>query len=381
MLKSEMRKLLSLPRLLILIIAFVIFYMLFFRPNLDIAKQDTSLSIQYEISEDLIEKYGTELDFSEYEDLCANIPQRPESEIDRWIRKHEEYTELGITTFEDLEKALESLPTETAAILSGNLNIAFSQDEQADIRHELLKIQYLESIAEEYSTRQTINGSIGSGQLSSRTLTEMELQSLMPDYPVTYFLRLVSDYFLFMVFSLIMLIVPYSVKDNMNNMKPLLYTTKRGRHLYKLKRNAVLLGCLIIITAEIAVLFQFTWRNNFWFCKDCYITGFYSSFISAFPVTFGNYMMICAGTLLILCILLAGIIFVLAEISGNYVAALAWQLPVIICTFIFSIKFAVHFFDISQGFSVPLLLLFTSAASAGTLYFYRYRELFRTGLF
>ena len=79
MLKSEMRKLLSLPKLLILIIAFVIFYMLFFRPNLDIAKQDTSLSMQYEISEDLIEKYGTELDSSEYEDLCANIPHRREN--------------------------------------------------------------------------------------------------------------------------------------------------------------------------------------------------------------------------------------------------------------------------------------------------------------
>lgn len=354
MLPSELRKLLSLPRLVILVITFMLFYMMFFRLNLDITNKETSLSIQYEVSKELVEKYGAELDPSEYKHLCANIPKRPDSEIDRWIRAHEEYTKLGITTFEEFDKALQKLSNETATMLSSNLNDAFTQEEQAEIQNKLQKIQYLESIAENYNP---------------------ELQSLMPDYPVTYFLRLVSDYFLFMVFSLIIIIVPYSVKDNMCNMRPLLYTTEKGRHLYKLKRNAVLLGCLIIITAETAVLFLFTWRNNFWFCKDCLITGFYSTFLSVFSITFGNYMLLCAGTLMALCLLLSGIVFVLAEISGNYVTALAWQLPVIICAFVFSLKFAPHFFDISQRGSIPLLLIFTAAACSGALCFYRYREL------
>ncbi len=364
MILQELKKIFGVQRILLIAVFAVLYYFLFFR--LDIVPEYSSDRIFLELSLELMGKYGENIDEAEYRDLLDNLVSMDESEINTWINGHDGFKWFNIENYGDLIARLEPLSYSARASSVDQISEKFAPEEQQALWNivfkRVLREIYMNDIIEAYDAELRSNRPTAyyseipekdQKRIAERNLEEVF--SLMPYSAMRKYLSFFSDFTIFLFLSMIFLIVPYSVKDTMEGIPVLQYSSQKGCRYYWKKLAAVFAGSFILCLMEKG-WFAFMLSKNYTFSfADCFVSGFGNPFITLMKLTFGQYIIMSLVYSACIALCLALITYCLSGCAHNYISAIAFQIPAIIFGFVVSFGFMRSFAEISQ--SVILLCM------------------------
>lgn len=364
---QEIKKLFDLKRILLIVIFGILFYALFFR-QYRISPIFNSEKVLLDFSIELKEKYGNSIDDNEYIALLQAIEEQEESKIDIWIKENQEFRDHQIYNYKDFFAIIDTLPDSVAGPLYSRILTGFTEEEQNEGMKIVLKKEYLESLTDYYN-KEVKSGKLTAfyPQISEQFKSRMEerkpeeVHSFMPKNIMRRYLGMLPDFSIFLLLSMILLVVPYSVKDTMEGINTMQYTAKKGCRYYWIKALSVLSGTLILGGIEILLFMFMIGRNGAFHFMDCYVSGFANPFISFVKLTFGQYIGISIIYILIVGLCLALLTYCLSGMARNYISAIAFQIPFIIFSMVLSLGLMPHFAEITQNItlliSIPVLCM------------------------
>ena len=334
---QEMKKIVSVKKLLYLAGFYALYFMLFLKPYV---RQPHAFSYHQEadLVKSFIEEYGVTLTPEEFQELKSRQPEYVYDEIDQYIASNQEFQELGIRNFREFTDSQrgKELTLEEDNRLWLQLYDAIPADRVTEkVTSEVTNgiwTQYIDTYEQETAGRtvyyKDLNQTAQQERLKERG--EKEVYGLMPGgvlYTNFEVLRLTGA---FMTLAMLFMILPYMVSENRSRMPSLQYSFQKGRRHYGCRVAAVLLSCVLIAALTVAVYMKIAAGNrvtDFW---NCSISAYSTAYISWFPWTLGEYTFF---HLLIAAAFSTGLalgVFVVTHYLENYVTAIAWVLPAVV---------------------------------------------------
>lgn len=362
MIVQELKKIFNIKRVILIVIFAVLYCFLFFRLNIGIPAY-SSERVVLEVSLELIEKYGESMNAAEFRDFLINFIDTGESKIDTWIKGNEEYKQFGIESYRDLLEIRDSLPDADAANLTSQVLEKFTPDEQQAAMDHAFREGYLNRLTEAYETEQNKSTAYYSEipEQADKRMTERnqeEIYSLMPYSVMANYQKLLPDFACFLFLSMILLIVPYSVRDTMEGIPILQYASKRGFGYYWKKLAAVFISSIVLCAIEIFFFTLMLGKNGAFSFANCFVSGFGNPFITFVKLSFGQYIVISLAYITIIGLCLAMITYGLSSCTHNYISAIAFQIPAIIFSIVISLTLMPHFAEITQNIMLLYMVLF-----------------------
>lgn len=362
MILQEIKKVFEIKRILLIVIFATLFYFLFFRLNIGIPTY-SSERVVLEVSLELVSRYGENLEKTEYIDLLENFDDTEESIIDTWIKENDEYNQYGIESYGDLLSIQNSLSDGVAGSLTSQVLEKFTPEEQQTALDNIWRTDYINSLIRAYDTEMNQQTAYYSEipEKADKRMTERnqeEIYSLMPYSVMTNYLRILPDFACFLFLSMILLIVPYSVKDTMEGIPILQYASKKGCRYYWKKLAAVFISSVVLCAIEISFFALMLGKNGTFSFTNCFVSGFGNPFITFVKLTFGQYIAISLTYIMVIGLCLAMITYGLSSCAHNYISAMALQIPAIIFSMVISLTFMPHFAEITQNISLLYMVLF-----------------------
>lgn len=353
MIAQELKKIFDIKRLILIAIFAVLFYFLFFRLNVGIPAY-SSERVVLEVSLELIEKYGESMDIAEFRDFLTNFIDTEESKIDIWIKGNEEYKQFGIESYGDLLEIRDSLPDADAANLTSQILVKFTPDEQQAAMDHAIREVYLNTLIEAYDTEQNQQTAYYSNipeKAEQRIMkrNQSEVYSLMPYSVMMNYLRILPDFATFLFLSMILLVVPYGVKDTMEGIPILQYSSQKGCRFYWKKLAAVFIGSFLMCVIEIGFFAIMLSKNGTFSFFNCFVSGFGNPFITYIKLTFGQYITMSLTYIMVISLCLSIVTYGLSSCAHNYISAIAFQIPAIIFSIVISLTLMPHFAEITQN--------------------------------
>ena len=353
MILQEIKKIFGIKRVLMIIIFAVIYYFLFFQFNVGIPEH-SSERVLLDVSLELVEKYGENLDETEYKDLLENFADKEESEIDRWLKENEEYNQYGIESYKDWIGMVSSLPEAAARSLSSQILVNFTMEESQAAMEIAFREVYTNSLIESYNTKENLpiayyDDILKQEEKRIAERDQEEIYGLMPYSVMTNYLRIFPDFAIFLFLSIIFLIVPYSVKDTMEGIPILQYTFPKGCRYYWKKLAAVFICSVILCAIEIGWFGIMIGVNHAFSFTGCFVSGFWNPFITFMKLTFGQYITLSLAYIMVIGLCLSMITYGLSSCVHNYISAIAFQIPAIIFSFVISFGLLCNFAEITQN--------------------------------
>ena len=366
MILQELKKIFDIKRVLIILIWGILFYVLIFQYNVGIPA-NTSDSIILDISLALKEKYGDTIDEIEYkvllQDILNKVDNTKESKIDTFIKTNEEFKKNNITNYAQYHAMNDSFSLEVGATLSSLIINQFTPEEQHEAWITIFEEDYLNYLTKTYDrevlSNQSASYDTGLGEKAVNRIEERnqeEVYSLMPYGVMDNYLHILPDFAVFLFLSIILLIVPYSVKDTIENINILQYASKKGCKFYWKKVLSAFISAFILCVIEICFFILMLSKNHTFSFMDCYVSGFGNPFITAIKITFGQYIIISIAYNMIIGLCLAVITYCLSSCTRNYISAIAFQIPLIIFSFVISLKIMPHFAEITQNINILYMI-------------------------
>lgn len=364
MILQELKKIFRIQRILLITAFAVLYYFLFFR--LDIVPEYSSDRFFLELSLELMGKYGEKVDEAEYRDLLDNHVSVDESEINTWIKEHDGFKWFNIESYGDLIARLEPLSYSAKASSADQISEKFTSEEQQElwdiVFKGVLREIYMNDIIEAYDAELRSNQPTAYyseiPEKDKKRIAERnqeEVFSVMPYSAMRKYLSFFSDFTIFLFLSMIFLIVPYSVKDTMEGIPVLQYSSQKGCRYYWKKLAAVFVGSFILCLMETGWFALMLSKNYAFSFAGCFVSGFGNPFITLMKLTFGQYIVMSLVYSACIALCLAMITYCLSGCARNYISAIAFQIPAIIFSFVVSFGFMRNFAEISQ--SVILLCM------------------------
>lgn len=359
---QELKKIVSLKKLLYLAGFYVLYFLLFLKPYI-ISPNATSYHDEANLVKSFIEEYGTELAPEEFQDLRSKKPEYEYDAIDRYIASTQDYTELGIHDFQELNDAISDasrLSMEESNRIWFKLYDGFSEGDIAAKMQSLIIYHTWNQYIETYE-KETAGGTIYYEDLNQNQLKrieergEKEVYGLVPNdvlYNNFEVLRLMGTC---MALGMMFMTIPYMVSENRSRMPSLQYSFQKGRSSYGYRLAAVLLSCMLTAVL-VAAVYGWTAVGNrvtdFW---NCSISGYSTAFISWFPWTMGQYTVFHLTIAAAFSTGLSLMLFAVTHYLDNYVTAIAWALPAVAAAAFFCGILLYAFGEIARGkWPVPL---------------------------
>lgn len=138
------------------------------------------------------------------------------------------------------------------------------------------------------------------------------------------------------VVSAILLLSPTLVRDRLHRMRPVQWTSRRGRRVLHVQFAAALASGLLLTLLNIAVyMIPFASTGVLAF-RHCSLHSVLRNY-PWFDWTYGQYLLALAGLILALSLGASGLTAVLSQYSGNYVAMLLKAIPLIVVLTVFGV--------------------------------------------
>lgn len=375
MILQELKKIFGIKRVLLIAAFAVLYYFLFFRLNVGIPEYHSD-SVLLQTSLELLERYGENLEEAEYQDLSEVFHKIEESAIDAWIKENDAFRQYGMESYRDWLEGENELSDDIEASLSSQILTGFTEEEQREAMKIAFRDMYLDMLLEAYeaetrSDRLTAYYS-EIPETAEKRITERnreEVYSLMPYTVMKRYRSILSDFALFLFLSMLFLIVPYSVKDTVEGVPILQYTSQKGCRYYWKKLAAVFIGAFLLCMAETGLLALMLGIDRTFSFAGCFVSGFSNPFITFVKLTFGQYIAMSLVYIVGIALCLAMVAYCLSSWARNYVSAIALQIPAVIFSFVLSYGFMYNFAEISQNWIllciIPCICMF--AAGVGNV--------------
>lgn len=165
--------------------------------------------------------------------------------------------------------------------------------------------------------------------------------------------------------SIMLMISPIHLKDRLNRVNYLQYTSKTGRGIFHKKLLAAMGATLIITTLQLLLFFLVYTKNETAMFLKASVTSFNSYFVSWFPLTFMNYILLTVAGIYLLALVTTLIVVVISNRVPNYMTLIGVQIPLgaLFIGLIFKwLIYRMTEINMPQYF-LPLLYIFLSVSS------------------
>jgi len=240
----EMKKIFSWKILLLLAFVNVVLYFLLFEFEIEYFPNGRPAGDYFKIEQQMIEKYGVDLNEAEYQDFVAEY----ESEV----KKAEEYLQndpqaaaAGLTSYEAFRN-LDSNDSEYEAKRNYTDLVIFERGE--DLFWEL---QAREGIIDYYtyridSLKGDINRETGEKKERFEQLLKDEKYGVFSNTVIDNFTNIKGSIAIIVLSSIVVLTSPIFLRDHIASVVPLQYVSKKGRTVYRTKWLAGLVSTALV---------------------------------------------------------------------------------------------------------------------------------------
>lgn len=325
---NEIKKIFSLKMVSILMVISVIMYFLFIsfyienfpngRPELD----------YYNVGVEMINNYGEKIDEKEFVHF-KDIYSKQVEEANRYLQSKKEFVDEGITTydsFQNMDQDIEKL---------NNLHSYVFFEEKVDIFWEL---QAREHLIEQYESKEEwIRGGYETiNEKQEKRIKEIassgEYESIFPYLIFRNYDALIKYVAMLVIISIIFMISPIFLKDKLNKVNLLQYTSKNGRNLFKKKITSGLIASFIITTIQLLCFFIGYSFNNVEIFFNSNINSVFGSNLFWYDFTFIQYIIVTVIATYILGFATGLIVMFISSMANNYIALIGVQIPIVFIT-------------------------------------------------
>lgn len=358
---NEIKQIFTLKKVLLMVLITGLFYFLFISFYISHFPNGRPALDEYRISIEMLENYGLYMNEAEFLDFKAGY-ERQINEANEYLQSREDFVKAGITTYEDF------LDTSLHDEVTGELRNQILFQEQVEVFWQL---QEKKRIVGTYENRQSnLKQSYAHlGTEQEKRLNEIfnaEQETAVFSYIVFENYNDMIPYMATLILISIMLMIsPIHLKDRLNRVNYLQYTSKTGRGIFHKKLLAAMGATLIITTLQLLLFFLVYTKNETAMFLKASVTSFNSYFVSWFPLTFMNYILLTVAGIYLLALVTTLIVVVISNRVPNYMTLIGVQIPLgaLFIGLIFKwLIYRMTEINMPQYF-LPLLYIFLSVSS------------------
>lgn len=341
---QEMKKIFRPVMLLLLVIINGLMYYMFIDFDIKVFPNGRPATDVYNISVEMVEKYGHELDEGELEDFKA-VLQQEIKKADNYIQADQEFAELGITTYKQFiearNEAFGHVANENSGIEKLSTRVIF--DEGVDLFWEIPEreeiIERMEFVHERYGYSM-IEGKPAEKQEQriQEVISSGSVNAIFPSYPVEdNFQSISKSIAMTILVSVLFMISPIFIRDYKNNMLGLQYTSKIGRDLYKKKLAAGMISTFLITTVLFVVYYGLYTTNDIGMFLESDINSFMGG-LFWYDLSFLQLILLTILFTYVLTLSISLLAMFVSSICKNYISVIGILLPVFVVMLQFVIK-------------------------------------------
>lgn len=315
---NEIKKIFNIKMILLMIAGVLILYKLYASFEIEYFPNGRPDGDTYRITIEMLNKYGTSMDEDEFKDLKIWREEK-EIEADKYLSAREEFTSLNIDTY----KKFQEKDHEEIHELSNKIFVK----EGVDVFWEL---QVMDSLIGLYEHKDIVIGKSQKKALENRKLEIIEKESnksILTKSVFDNYNNFIGGFALIILFSIIFMLCPIFIKDRVNKVEYLQYTSSVGRGLFKKKIIAGVISSLLLTIFFIAIAFKLYAGNNTSMFYNCNINGFDNNTFW-YDLTFYQYIVITVVLTYILSVITALITMYLSSMATSYIKVIAMIVPI-----------------------------------------------------
>ncbi|MGL4655859.1 MAG: hypothetical protein ACRCWM_08245 [Sarcina sp.] len=321
---NEIKKLLNVKSIIIVgIIGFVIWNIFIGRPYINYFPIGLPDVPHYNISSEMLDKYGTEIDEEEMKDFI-NDTKKLEKEGDEYLQKRDDAKAAGVKSYLDFYNKYQNDSTEEIE----ELHFKITFEENNELISELDERQYL---IERYYDKEDWFELRRTEKNKERIdwVLENDISNSVLNFAIVRnYDWIISNFSMLIIITIAFIISTIFIKDKKNKMNYYQYTTKVGRRLTHKKIIAALVTSFLVVTIEIGILFFLYSQNGtlkFW---DCSMNGIFSDYTLWFNLTFGEYIILSIILMYLLTFIITSITLFVGNKAKSYISLIGIQIPI-----------------------------------------------------
>ena len=301
---------------------------------------------EYQLRRELMEQYGPVLDFADLPSLERRLEEE-KARFEELVRDVPEAVEAGLSTYDALyaiwDGDIEAVNRLTAK--GGTLTLEEGFEILNAVRpntnySEVYALDYFLSRASIYtddvfSLSESPHFEDDPPWVRSR-LAELEEQRglginlLSEHFPRYFTLEYIKFAAVWVVLSVILLLSPTLVRDRLRRTRAMQWASCRGRRVLEVQMAAGLASSLLATAVNIVVLavpLAVKGAGSFW---DCPLFTCEGSPFPWYDWTYGQYLLVMAGMLLVLGLITGALTLFLSQYSANYVPMMLKAVPLFV---------------------------------------------------
>lgn len=349
---NEIKKIFNFKMVTVLLIASILIYLMFIEYSINTELQFNRPSRDlYEISKQMVSKYGDKLENDEFEDIKL-LYEEKKREIDEYLGKNEDAIKYNLDTYEKL-KNMDVRENMESNIYDVRNKIFFESDTNL-----FWEAEAMELIIEDYETAKKDGGYYPNefGDRIKDLKDSGEYLSIFPEPLGQAYYRFISNLCILIIFSVIFMISPLFIKDKMNKVNILQNSSLIGRKIYDKKILAALISSLIIIITEVGVLLLMFLNNGSSIFFNINMNSFMGWDLYSFNVTYLQYII-----LTLLCLIILGFTATLGSLYisnkfKTYASVISMQF-IFFTTLIFLSKYITRTASLDKPLLTPIIYI------------------------
>ncbi len=318
----EIKKCFTWPIIGLLIVMNVLLYSLLVEFYLDNFPNGRPSSERFEIELNMVEKYGEVIDDGEIAEVQREYGKIVEK-FEAILKVHPLSQTAGVETIEQYREG------ERDDEAFNKMRQAFWETDDFDL---MWWIQAYEGVLENYRYKDRIfHGEYyRSAQEKERIeeLLENESYQYYGSSVVENFITIAENVTIIILFNLMILLSPLFLRDRVNQMVPLQYSSKHGRKIFATKWWAGLALTLFVTTFLIAaygLLYMGNGTSPFFFMQLYHM----DNINYWYDVTFGQYIISVVIGMYLISAIFGMLVIACSSLSGNYLIQMATQIVLI----------------------------------------------------
>lgn len=320
----EIKKLLNWKVLVLVFLISLLFVELFIRFEFEHFPNGRPMGDGFKISQQMIEKYGQEMDETEFQDF-KNTYQEEIVKAEAYLR------EEGVSSYEQFRNH------------GGYLADEIMFEKGVDLFWEL---QAREGIIEDYERRKEAftlyTEDIDNSAWKEDIITGTSLNSILPYIVYENYNNLISRLAVLIMVSVMIVTGRVFITDTKNNAMSLQYSTLTGRKLFKYKTMASLITALLLTTIYVGV-FLIAYRSNDTsaFLHSSLHSYENLSYIFWVDMSFLKYIILTIAGVYLLALVSASVTTYLSRAVSNYFSLIGSQVPVVVILIILVLQYLI----------------------------------------
>ncbi|MBW9155481.1 hypothetical protein [Clostridium tagluense] len=321
---NEIKKIFNFKMVIMIMFISLIMYYLFISFDFKYFPNGRPEKDNYKISIQMLKDYGTSMDKKEFLNF-KELYNNQIKEANKYLKARPEFTSAGITTY----KKFKAIDMNNEKLCKLRDKVVF--EDNVDIFWEL---QVRENIIEEYEDiNEFVNrnfSDLNKNQIKryNEIVKNGSITSILPWFVFENYNRLIENIAMLIVLSIIFMISPIYIKDSINKVNYLQYTSKTGRKIFKNKLVSALISSFIIISIHLACFFMLYSHNKVGMFLNSSINSVFNNRLYWYNINFVQYIALTIIAIYVLGFAVTLIVTFISRIAPNYITLIGVQVPI-----------------------------------------------------